>query len=163
MRVTLARALKEKKRVAGRINTLEQFVKSNNIYEEENKELPSYKVEKKRDVLEKLEELSRLRKRIIDIKEAIAKANVENGICGLVYNMEERKSEISFYKEINANTRPCSFESNGVAIFIERVAQVTKESIDSKVEELTKEIEELQDKIDEINASSLVDIPDSEK
>lgn len=163
MRVTLARALKEKKRVAGRINTLEQFVKSNNIYEEENKELPSYKVEKKRDVLEKLEELSRLRKRIIDIKEAIARANVENGICGLVYNMEERKSEISFYKEINANTRPYSFESNGVAIFIERVAQVTKESIDSKVEELTKEIEELQDRIDEINASSLVDIPDSEK
>lgn len=163
MRVTLARALKEKKRVAGRINTLEQFVKSNNIYEEENKELPSYKAEKKRDVLEKLEELSRLRKRIIGIKEAIAKANAENGICGLVYEMEEHKSEISFYKQINANARSCPFESNGATVFIERVAQVTKESIDSKVEELTKEIEELQDKIDEINASSLVDIPDSEK
>lgn len=160
MKVTLARALKEKKRIAGRINTLEQFIKNNNIYEVENNEFPSYKVEKMRNVQEKLNELSKLRKKMVKTKEVIAKANAENGICGLVYEMEECKSEISFYKQINTTARPSHFESNGTSFFIERIAQVPKEDVDSRIEELTKAIEKLQDKIDEINASSFVNLPD---
>lgn len=160
MKVTLARALKEKKRIAGRINTLEQFIRSNNVYEVENKELPSYKAEKMRDVQEKLNELAILRKKMVETKEAIAKANAENGICGLVYEMEECKSEISFYRQIDTIVRPRSFENNnGQTVFIEKIAQIPKETVDSKIEELTKAIEKLQDKVDEINATVFINIP----
>lgn len=160
MKVTLARALKEKKRIAGRINTLEQFIRNNNVYEVENKELPSYKAEKMRDVQEKLNELSALRKRMVETKEAIAKANAENGICGLVYEMEECKSEISFYRQIDTSVRPRSFENNGQTVFIERIPQIPQETVDSKIEELTNAIEKLQDKVDEINATVFINIPD---
>ena len=160
MKVTLARALKEKKRIAGRINTLEQFIRNNNVYEVENKELPSYKAEKMRDVQEKLNELAALRKRMVETKEAIAKANAENGICGLVYEMEECKSEISFYRQIDTSVRPRSFENNGQTVFIERIAQIPQETVESKIEELTNAIEKLQDKIDEINATVFINIPD---
>lgn len=158
MRVTLARALKEKKRIAGKINTLEQFVRDNNIYEVENNELPSYKVEKKRDVLEKMDALTAARKRMVEVKEAIAKANAENGICGLVYEMEECKSEISFLNRMDTTARPHQFDVNGFAVFVGRIAQISQEDVDNKVEALTKRVEQLQDKIDEINATSFVDI-----
>ena len=158
MKVTLARALKEKKRIAGRINTLEQFIRNNNIYEVENKDLPSYKVEKKRDVLEKMDTLATLRKRMVEVKEAIAKANAETGVSGLVYEMEECKSAISFYRQIDTTVRPRQFDVNESVVFVERVGQVTAEYVDAKVEELNKRIEQLQDKVDEINATAFVDI-----
>lgn len=160
MIVNLSKALKEKKRIAGKINKLEAFICNNNVFEIENPGYTAYKVTPKRDVLESFEMLKKLKEKMAEIKTSIAKANAEHGICGFVYAMEEAKSEICFLNKLNRTVSPLRFDEPNGMVFIEHGYQITAEECEKRIESLQETIDKLQDQIDEINATVKVRIPD---
>ncbi len=156
MKMTLARALKEKKRLAGRIAEYENVIKENNVFFKENKEFPMIAVSKV-DISQDYEKYIQSGNKMVALKNVIAKANAESGISFLVYQMEEKKSLLSFLNRLNVNVQPSKEYIGDKAFLFERDAQISSEFVRAKKKELQAEIERLQDKVDEFNATVIVD------
>lgn len=157
MKITLAHALKLKKRFIGKITDLENNIRSNNVFYKENEKMPS--LEQKVDISSDWNEYLKVKEQLVNLKNIIAKANAENGISEFVYRMEEKKSYISFLQKIkiNANVRPDRDVVGGEVVFFEKEAQISKEDITKWIEDTKLEIECLQDKIDELNGKITID------
>lgn len=150
MNVTLARALKEKNRLAGRLRKAMSLVKN------ENRKLRGtmWSV----DVAAELAEVERLSALLAAVKAAIAKAN--DGIVASIVELEETKSLLSFIDSIPAD--------EGVEVerdyrgTLERHWEVVlhKAELIAKANALQKRADALQDTLDEYNATARVELPD---
>lgn len=154
--INLSRALKEKRRLIGRINEYENEVRIHNVYEKANKEVNTK--ENKVDILGVYEDLKMSINKLFELKSKISKANAESGINELVYEMEEMKNFLNFLSRV-----PDTEDSHWVNIgddkrvLFEKGAQLNREFLKEEKNNIKKRIEELQDLIDEKNAMIKID------
>lgn len=153
MKMTIARALKEKNRIAGRIAKLQSQVYKYN----KNKEgtTPEY------DSNELLKSLQEEWAFLIDIKSKIAKANV--GIADKLVMLTEAKAELQFWNTFS-NTGPSTeviedmkrVDGNYVNVEINYVNTIPYKEVQDNINRVQKSIEDLQDCIDAYNANTQI-------
>ena len=146
--VTIARALKEKNRVAGRLAKAREIIQQENS---KDKSLP-----RRVDVEATYAEAKMLEARLVAIKSAIAQAN--NPIVGKIIELDELKSEIAFLNGLNVKEGRFEEVSYGNKIVRDIEAVVGQARVLAEVAELQKRADVLQDALDEFNASTKVEI-----
>ena len=150
MNVTLARALKEKNRIAGRLRKAQKLVEKEN-----RKPAGSPRAV---DVAAAFAEVERLSALLASVKAAIAKAN--DGIVASIVELEETKALLAFVGSIPSDESveiERSYQGS-----VERrwdVAVRTPELL-ARADALQKRADALQDALDEYNAATRVDLPD---
>ena len=146
--VSIARALKEKNRVAGRLAKAREIIQQENS---KDKSLP-----RRVDVEATYAEAKMLEARLVAIKSAIARAN--NPIVAKIIELDEVKSEISFLNSINVKEGRFEEVAYGNKIVRDIEAVVGQARVLAEVAELQKRADALQDALDEFNASTKVEI-----
>lgn len=146
--VSIARALKEKNRVAGRLAKARQLVNKENSQEE--------KIPRSIDVREYYDFAKLMRERLVSIKSAIAVAN--QPIVSRIVEMAELKSEIAYLNSLNVKEGLFEESSYGSKLVREYKAVVRSNEVLEEIASLQKRIEDLQDELDEFNASVKVEI-----
>jgi hypothetical protein len=150
MKVTLARALKERARIAGKL------ARNFAIINRENSDLKGNVREF--DLRALFAENMELHRKIIQIKQIIAQANVN--IVNKMVEMAELKSLIAKLRDINTSAGiKIRNTYNGEVREVWEVVFSTSE-LTNMANELEKKVEQLQDEIDEFNALNKVNIPD---
>ena len=146
--VSIARALKEKNRVAGRLAKAREIIQQENS---KDKSLP-----RRVDVEATYAEAKMLEARLVAIKSAIAQAN--NPIVAKIIELDELKSEIAFLNGLNVKEGRFEEVSYGNKIVRDIEAVVGQARVLVEVAELQKRADALQDALDEFNASTKVEI-----
>lgn len=146
--VTIARALKEKNRVAGRLAKARQTVGAENSKEK--------RVPRKVDVASVRDEARALAERLIAIKAAIAVAN--EPIVGKIIELDEVKSAISWLNGLNVREGVFEEANYGGSVVNEFEAAIGKDDVIKQVDALQRRADDLQDALDEFNASTKVEI-----
>ena len=146
--VSIARALKEKNRVAGRLAKAREIIQQENS---KDKSLP-----RRVDVEASYAEAKMLEARLVAIKSAIAQAN--NPIVAKIIELDELKSEIAFLNGLNVKEGRFEEVSYGNKIVRDIEAVVGQARVLAEVAELQKRADALQDALDEFNASTKVEI-----
>lgn len=146
--VSIARALKEKNRVAGRLAKARQLVGKENSKEK--------KVPRGVDVKAAYVEAKTLRDRLVAIKTAIAVAN--QPIVGKIVELAEVKSEIAYLNTLNVQEGVFEESSYAGKLVKEYDAVLKNAEVLSEVDALQCRADELQDALDEFNASVKVEI-----
>ena len=147
-RVTVARALKEKNRVAGRL------AKALNLVSRENSQ--DSNVPRGVDVNATYAQAKELRKRLVETKTAIALAN--QPIVGKIIELEEIKSEISYLNGLDVKEGVFVSNSYNSTVTNEYSAVIKKQQVLEEVERLQSRADRLQDELDEFNALTKVEI-----
>lgn len=147
-RVTVARALKEKNRVAGRL------AKALNLVSRENSQ--DSNVPRGVDVEATYAQAKELRKRLVETKTAIALAN--QPIVGKIIELEEIKSEISYLNGLDVKEGVFVSNSYNSTVTNEFSAVIKKQQVLEEVERLQSRADRLQDELDEFNALTKVEI-----
>jgi len=146
--VSIARALKEKNRVAGRLAKAREQVGKENSRDK--------KVPRGIDVAETFAQSKVLRDRLIAIKSAIAIAN--QPIVAKIIELDEVKSEISYLNGLEVK-EGCFVESNyGSRVESEIDAVIRKPQVLEEIAALQAKADQLQDELDEFNATAKVEI-----
>lgn len=146
--VSIARALKEKNRVAGRLAKAREIIQQENS---KDKSLP-----RRVDVEATYAEAKMLEARLVAIKSAIAQAN--NPIVAKIIELDELKSEIAFLNGLNVKEGRFEEVSYGNKIVRDIEAVVGQARVLAEVAELQERADVLQDALDEFNASTKVEI-----
>ena len=163
MKVTLARAMKEKNRFIGRISELEAKINQYNEYQNPDEDIrEQLKMgETKVDISTEYSLRIKCSYILAELKSVIAEANAKHGISNIIYKMEELKSLIRFLRSIPMRTRVDHYQLGPEKmVFVRTDTQITKNDIETLYKDTQKEIEYYQDKIDELNATVYVEIPD---
>ena len=148
MRVTIARALKEKNRIAGRL------AKARDLVGKENSKDKS--VPRGIDVAKTYTLAKTLRDRLISIKSTIAEAN--SPIVSKIIELDEVKSEISFLNGLDVKEGKFATTDFGTRIETEMEAVIRQPEVLDAVEVLQTRADRLQDELDEFNATTKVEI-----
>lgn len=151
-KINLARALKEKKRIIGRINEITPLFQQN-VFEVDN--APAFTLKEKFNILQEL------KNHLITLKELIVKANAESGITKRIYEMEEKKADLAIWMKMDTDTSPArrrDYETDSI-VEIKKSAFYSFEEVSNNKELLRKEIERLQDEIDMLNGSTMIEYP----
>ena len=146
--VSIARALKEKNRVAGRLAKAREIIQQENS---KDKSLP-----RRVDVEATYAEAKMLEARLVAIKSAIAQTN--NPLVAKIIELDELKSEIAFLNGLNVKEGRFEEVSYGNKIVRDIEAVVGQARVLAEVAELQKRADALQDALDEFNASTKVEI-----
>jgi hypothetical protein len=151
----LAKALKKKNQYIIEINSLKEKIKKFNSYI-----LTDKVIAPKINVREKLKELEIRKKQLITIKSEIAKANVENNLQPLIFELAELKDSLSYWNSLEIKcgieVKEAYFGSSESAYnYMSIVKEEERESI---VNNIKIRIEEIQDKLDELNATIEINI-----
>lgn len=145
----LAKALKEKNRLAGEINRLRTLIDRENSR--------NVKSSSKVDVSKLWDEMITATDRLIALKTAIFKANA--GIYEKIVRMAELKGKASWITTIPTNNEKTEENyGSGNIIVTEFKAWLTREDIDKMTKTLQDEISKLQDELDEYNATACIEI-----
>lgn len=147
-RVTIARALKEKNRIAGRL------AKARDLVAQENSQ--DIKVPRGVDVAAMYASSKVFCKRLVETKTAIALAN--QPIVGKIIELDEIKSEISYLGRLDVKEGVFVSESYNNTVTKECTAVITKQQVVDEIEKLQFRADRLQDEIDEFNALTKVEI-----
>ena len=147
-KVNLARALKEKNRVAGKLAQARTLVKQEN-----SKDI---KLPRGIDVKAVYDEAQVLEARLIAIKTAIAVANAP--IVSKIIELDEVKSAISWLNGLNVREGVFEEANYGGKVVKEYEAAIGKDDILKQVDALQRRADDLQDALDEFNASTKVEI-----
>ena len=152
MKTTLARALKEKNRIAGRLHYLQELVRKEN---RKIKDSP-----RRLSPAELAAEAERLSEQLIAVKTVIAQANA--GIVGTIVELEEVKSLLAFFREVPADDDLEILEGRfgSQRTIVEWDVAMDKSTLLAKRGELQERADALQDKLDEYNAVTRVELPD---
>ena len=147
-RVTIARALKEKNRVAGRLAKARALVANENS---KDKNVP-----RGIDVAETHSLAKALMDRLIAIKSAIAEAN--KPIVSKIIELDEVKSEIVYLN--NLDVKEGRFVSTNYGNRTEQVieAVIRQPEVLKEVSALQARADRLQDELDEFNATTRIEI-----
>ena len=146
--VTIARALKEKNRVAGRL------AKARGLVGEENSRDKS--VPRGIDVAEMYAQAKELRDRLIAIKSAIAEAN--KPIVSKIIELDEIKSEIAFLNALDVKEGKFVTTNYGSRIESDIDAVIRKQQVMEEVSALQSRADRLQDELDAFNATTKIEI-----
>ena len=146
--VTIARALKEKNRVAGRLAKTRELVGAENS---KDKSVP-----RGVDVAAMYELAKRLRDRLIAIKSAVAEAN--KPIVSKIIELDEIKSEIAFLNGLDVKEGKFVTTNYGTRIESDIDAVIRKQQVLDEVTALQARADRLQDELDEFNATTKVEI-----
>lgn len=146
--VTIARALKEKNRVAGRLAKARELVGAENS---QNKSVP-----RGVDVAAMYDLAKMLRNRLIAIKSAIAEAN--KPIVSKIIELDEIKSEIAFLNGLDVKEGKFVTTNYGTRIESEIDAIISKQQVLDEVAALQVRADRIQDELDEFNATTKVEI-----
>ena len=150
MNVTLARALKEKNRIAGKLRKAQELVKK------ENRKAAGSP--RSVDVAATLAEAERLSALLAAVKAAIAKAN--DGIVETIVELEETKSLLAFIGSVNADDEVEVERDYRGTVERRWDVAVRQPELLAKTAALQERADVLQDKLDEYNAATRVDLPD---
>lgn len=150
MNVTLARALKEKNRIAGKLRKAQELVKKEN-----RKAAGSPRSVGVAAMLAEAERLSAL---LAAVKAAIAKAN--DGIVSTIVELEETKSLLAFIGSVNADDEVEVERDYRGTVERRWDVAVRQPELIAKTAALQERADALQDKLDEYNAATRVDLPD---
>ena len=147
MKMTLARALKERSRLAGKMKRDFEIINREN----------SVIVGSKRsfDLRAVYAECRELHDRLVALKRAIAAANAP--IAGKLAEMDEVKSMIACLRGVNTNEGFRTVNYNSEKVCMEVVLGAAE--LAAEAERLQKRGEELQDEIDVFNATTEVEVP----
>jgi len=151
MKMNLHKALKIKNRIAGEVARLQGIVQRENSRLETSKSQVNVK--------EILTELSTQLRHLIEIKTAIAKANV--GIYEKIVTMAEMKSQITFYQRLNTDDEDqiSAYRQDGsIAVVTRRLCTINRATAESEIKNLTTHIEQTQDEIDFYNAETIIEV-----
>jgi len=164
MKMSIARALKERKRIIGEMNTVRQRINRSNVVQfnvradkDGNFKLPTKdEVAAKRRLCptKLMDEWYTLRDKLVQLKVALHSANA--GVAESLARLSELKAELN-------EVEGMSGFNNEVEDYNESIKRVTDVVFDNewrlaRTDELRKEINELQDSIDEYNATHYVDV-----
>lgn len=164
MKMSIARALKERKRIIGEMNTIRNRLNANNgvqvnvkVDESGKYTLPTAEdINKHRKLDPKvlMEQWYALREKLVDLKVKLQAAN--NGIAKQLVEIAELKNELLI---VNSQC----FGSNSAEFYTEKMARVFDYVYDeawhlAKADELRKQINDLQDEIDEYNATHFIEV-----
>lgn len=147
-RVTIARALKEKNRVAGRLAKARELVGRENS---KDKNVP-----RGIDVSETYALAKTLRDRLISIKSAISEAN--SPIVSKIIELDEVKSEISYLNGLDVKEGKFVSGSYGTRIETDLDAVIRQPQVLDEVTALQARADRLQDELDEFNATTKIEI-----
>lgn len=147
-RVTIARALKEKNRVAGRLAKARELVGRENS---KDKNVP-----RGIDVSETYTLAKTLRDRLVSIKTAIAEAN--GPIVSKIIELDEVKSEISYLNGLDVKEGRFVETNYGSRIETELEAVIRQPQVLDEVTALQARADRLQDELDEFNAATKIEI-----
>jgi hypothetical protein len=148
MNINIAKALKEKNRITGRITKLQKQVVDNNRYKEG--------VDRDYNSNDLLKSLQEEWAHLIDLKTRIAKANV--GIADKLIMLTEAKAELAFWngfrsgQPIEETTGSEYVDGKYVTVTINHIHTIPSKEVDANVLRVQKQIEDLQDEIDTFNA-----------
>ena len=166
MKMSIARALKERKRIIGEMNTLYGRINSDNVvqltvrvvngkYDKPTEE--DFAKRRRGSPSKYMEEWYRLREKLITLKTALHNANC--GIAEKLARLGELKAELQLVESMPgySNDDGCFINDSAV-----RVANVVFDTgwITKRQDELRKEINETQDAIDEYNATHYIEVAD---
>jgi len=151
--ITIARALKEKAKLIGRIAVLQERLYANNSYVKDN--VPAY------DTNVVLEDLINAKAELVLLKAGIAKANIP--VVEKIYMLSEKKGLVQVLKNLNTNN--CFFDSGryNSSELREYIAVIKRKDADDKISVLEQEIQDLQDELDAFNVSTYVKILENTK
>ena len=137
--ITLAKALKIKNRLVGRIAKIKGEVQQFNTVLEGAEQPPIKKL---------AEELERLIVLLIALKTAISRANAE--IQPLIFELAECKAAAEFFQHLNTRQGIQSvFPGTGQPMVFS--AALRKEDVDAKTAGLERRIDDIQDRLDQHN------------
>lgn len=148
MNMTLARALKEKNRLAGELNRCWALVCKENSRRED--------VSRTADVAELYETIHAHREALIDLKKKIGMANAGN--LDRIYRMEECKNELKHLENMNTN-ESSDFQEIGDSNYKEfkRNVVFTAAQVHEMKQALQRECNDIQDELDEYNATTTIE------
>jgi hypothetical protein len=143
--INLARALKLKNRLAGRVNKLDQDIKAYNSTQE-GTERPDVKAlySRRADVVRQL----------VDLKAALNAAN--QPVQRTIYDLAEHKSLIALLAQLNTHHGKIIEGYPGTEIHY--VAQLRKEETDREVRRLEREADRLQELLDDFNHKTTISV-----
>lgn len=142
--VNLAKALKLKNRLAGRIAKLTQNVQNYNSTQEKAEQI---------DVRAAYTERADLVRRLTDLKAAVALANAP--VQRDIFLLAELKAEVTLLTGLNTKhgTVIEGYPTSGPVAYI---AQFRKTEVDAMVADLEERIDALQDRLDAFNATTTI-------
>ena len=146
--VSIARALKEKNRVAGRLAKLRSDIGNENSQE---KGIP-----RGIDIAKAYEQSKILRDRLVAIKSAIAIAN--KPIVSKIIELDEVKSEISYLNGLETKEGRFVSTNYGTRIESEYEAVIRRPQVIEEVAVLQERADRLQDELDDFNGITNVRI-----
>ncbi len=145
--ISLAKALKLKNRLAGRLNSINSELQQNNSALQEQAVHPSFK---------NFESNMQLRRTlvnaILDVKNALYKAN--SGIQRVLNEMSELKDEISFLRGLP--TSEGVFKHGYQNTDTVYVCNLNKEEVNKRVRALEAKIDYYQDSVDNYNYTTKI-------
>ena len=152
-KISIARALKEKNRIAGRLALLRDRINKENSVEK--------RIPRSVDVRAVFEEARATERRLIAIKAAISVANAP--IVAKIIELEETKSEIVWLRQLDAKEgifEQCGdYRRYGAAHAVnEYNAIIPQSEVNDMADALQKHAEKLQDELDEFNASTRIEV-----
>ena len=150
MKTTLARALKEKNRIAARLREAQLVVQRHNRKVKGSPRSVS--------VAEWVDCAERLSARLIAVKAAIARAN--EGILDAIVELQETKSMIAFFTRVQTRD---DLEPMGDGSWTEYDVSLDETAVLAKTSALQSRANALQDRIDEYNARHMVELPAPEE
>lgn len=151
-RITLAKALKLKSRLASNLKTAKENIESNNSIILGGK--------RKVSVTGEYEKYCELQNAIINLKTSINSANIS--IQHHIYKSSELKSELTMWKTICTDEgiieKKHSWSSSDGEI--EKTAVFSFSIVQEKIKEIQKELDDIQDILDSYNHTTFIDIDD---
>jgi hypothetical protein len=135
--ISLAKALKIKNRLAGRVAALSQDIKTYNSRQEGAEVI---------DVQRRYADRAELVARLVDLKTAINQAN--QPVQRAIYTLAERKALLALLGELNTHHGAVSQYHQAPISF---VAQLRKEQVDQERLRLEREVDALQEQLDRFN------------
>lgn len=147
-RMTLARALRYKKRVLENIRNLENDIQSNNSVVEG--------AERDVDVRTALKQREAWVKHLVDLKLAIQEAT--RPVTRLVLELAETKSEIAFWNRVDTSNGTQKDRYGYTNPEVKVQAEIRKNERDTTLKSLQERIDSIQTKIDDHNASTVIEV-----
>lgn len=146
IKISLAKALKVKKRLTTRLATVENYIINYNSVIKEQRE--------QYDIDAAIAERNALKMAIINIKNMINKENVI--IQPILNRYNERKSDIAFYERLPVTEGSSRHHYQNTEVVY--IAAINEKEVRKLVRRTEKELDSLQDEIDAFNNATKLEV-----